>query len=63
MMQITDVEVIYRFKIHLTAADCGPLLLYETSSMANSVRLKAEHNASVQRLRKTTLVSPRKTRI
>jgi len=48
MMQITGVEVIYRFAIHLIAADCGPLLLYETSSMATSVRLKAERNAPVQ---------------
>jgi len=62
MIQITGVEVTYRFTIHLTAADCGPLLLYETSSMATSVRLKAERNASVQRLRKRTLVSLRKIR-
>jgi len=39
MMQTTGVEVIYRFTIYLTAADCRPLRLYETSSMAISVRL------------------------
>jgi len=63
MMQKTGVEVIYRITIHLTAADCGPLLLYENSSMATSVLLKAERNAPVQRLRKRTLASPRKIRI
>jgi len=38
-MQTAGVEVIFRFTIYLTAADCGPLRPYETSSVAISVRL------------------------
>jgi len=49
MMQTTGVEVIHKFTIYLTAADCGPLLLYETSSMAISVSINRLNTMSQSR--------------